>query len=128
MNDLISGVHHVSLKCSSPEEFSAAKEFYGSVLGLRLLREGSAGILFDTGAGMIEIFSNGTERLPQGAIRHFAFLVPSADACIEKVRAAGYAVTSEPRDVEMDSVPPYPLRVAFCIGPMGEEIEFFQER
>ncbi|MEI3049677.1 MAG: hypothetical protein ACLTEU_10860 [Roseburia inulinivorans] len=26
------------------------------------------------------------------------------------------------------SNPPFPIRVAFCIGPVGEEIEFFQER
>lgn len=28
----------------------------------------------------------------------------------------------------MGKYPPFPIRVAFCIGPVGEEIEFFQER
>ncbi len=29
---------------------------------------------------------------------------------------------------EIPSDPPYPIRVAFCHGPSGEEIEFFSER
>lgn len=32
------------------------------------------------------------------------------------------------KDVLMLSEPPFPIRVAFCKGPLGEEIEFFQER
>ena len=43
---------------------------------------------------------------------------------IEKVRAAGRPVTMEPSDKALG--PDYPIRVAFCTGPAGEEIEFFQ--
>lgn len=32
------------------------------------------------------------------------------------------------KDVLMLSEPPFPIRGAFCKGPLGEEIEFFQER
>ena len=64
----------------------------------------------------------------QGAIRHLAFLVKDVDACVEKVRAAGYEITIEPKNIEFASVPPYPARIAFCIGPVGEEVEFFAER
>ena len=84
--------------------------------------------MFDTGDGIIEIFDKGDAALPQGVIRHFAFLVDSADACTETVRKAGYKVTVEPDDRVVSSDPPYPIRVAFCEGPLGEEIEFFEER
>ena len=45
----------------------------------------------------------------------------------EKVRNAGYTVFVEPNDKVIDSVPEYPFRMAFCYGPLGEEIEFFCE-
>ena len=41
---------------------------------------------------------------------------------------AGYEVFMKPCDKEIPSDPPYPIRVAFCHGPLGEEIEFFSER
>ena len=44
---------------------------------------------------------------------------------VEAVRKAGYEITMEPTDNCIPSNPPYPARIAFCIGPVGEEIEFF---
>ena len=125
MGNLIKGIHHVSLKCSSEDEFDKTVEFYRDILGLGMLRSWDTGIMFDTGAGIIEIFSNGEEKLDKGTIRHFALATDDVDACIETVRKAGYAVTVEPKDVIIGSVPPYPARVGFCVGPVGEEIEFF---
>ena len=29
--------------------------------------------------------------------------------------------------IERDSMPPYCARMAFCVGPLGEEIELFAE-
>lgn len=128
---MIKGIHHVCIKCKK-EEIGKVKQFYGEVLGLPIIREwGGAepdGFMFDTGSGLVEVFTDAKEALPQGAIRHFAFAVDDADACIEKVRAAGYPVTVEPKDVVIASNPPFPIRVAFCTGPVGEEIEFFQEK
>ena len=46
---------------------------------------------------------------------------------ISRVKAAGYDVFIEPNDLVMDSSPKYPVRMAFCHGPLGEEIEFFCE-
>ena len=43
-------------------------------------------------------------------------------------KAGGYEVIVEPNDKIMESEPPYPFRMAFCRGPLGEEIEFFCER
>ena len=39
-----------------------------------------------------------------------------------------FIVTVEPKDICIPSNPPYPARIGFCIGPVGEEIEFFQEK
>ena len=47
---------------------------------------------------------------------------------MKAVREAGYLITVEPKDVVIPSQPEFPVRVAFCNGPVGEEIEFFQEK
>lgn len=50
------------------------------------------------------------------------------DGCVKAVREAGYPITVEPKDIVIPSQPEFPVRVAFCNGPTGEEIEFFQEK
>ncbi len=128
---LIKGMHHVALKCEGPEEFEKTVEFYRDVLGLAVERawgEGSgSGIMFRAGESLIEIFANAPERLSQGAVRHFALGTDDADGCAEAARRAGYKVTVEPKEIAIPSEPPFRARIAFCVGPVGEEIEFFQE-
>ena len=128
-NAKITGIHHLALKCQGIDEFNKAVYFYRDILGLPVARswgEGNgSGIMLDTGAGLLEIFANATDKLGMGSIRHFALATQNVDACIEAVRAAGYTVTAEPTDICINSTPPYPARIAFCIGPVGEEIEFF---
>mgnify|MGYP000107456286 FL=1 len=125
---MIKGIHHVSMKCSNQEEYEKTLHFYKDILGLPVKRSWNAGIMLDTGAGLIEIFNDGEEKLDKGVIRHFAFAVDDADRCIDTVRKAGYEVFVEPKDVVIASMPPLPARVAFCYGPLGEEIEFFVEK
>ena len=124
---MIKGIHHVSMKCSNQEEYEKTIHFYKDILGLSVARSWNAGIMLDTGSGLIEIFNDGEEELDKGVIRHFAFAVDDADRCIDTVRKAGYEVFVEPKDVVIVSNPPFPVRVAFCYGPLGEEIEFFEE-
>ena len=57
---MIKGIHHVSMKCNA-EEINKVKEFYISVLGLKIVREWPDGIMIDTGNGYIEIFTNPDE-------------------------------------------------------------------
>ena len=109
MGKLINGIHHVALKCKGVEEFQKTIHFY-------------------TGCGILEIFASAEEDLPQGAIRHFALATDDVDACIAAVREAGYEVTVEPKSMAIQSEPEFPIRIAFCIGPVGEEIEFFHVR
>ena len=131
MGSLICGIHHVALKCDGTAEFEKTQHFYQDVLGLVPVRswgEGeNAGAMLSTGDGLLEIFASG-RKLPQGAIRHFALRTERVDDCVAAVRAAGYPITVEPKDIVIASNPPFPARIAFCTGPVGEEIEFFQER
>ena len=130
MGALISGIHHVALKCSGTAEFEKTLDFYQNTLGLEPVRswgEGeTAAAMLSTGDGLLEIFASG-KPLPQGTIRHFALRTDRVDDCVAAVRKAGYAITAEPKDIVIASDPPFPARIAFCIGPVGEEIEFFQE-
>lgn len=129
---MIKGVHHIALKCMGVEAFEKTVQFYRDVLGLRVVRawgegEGS-GIMLTTGDAMLEIFASGTDLPGQGAIRHFALATDDVDACARAVEAAGYEVFIQPKDIVIASTPEFPARIAFCHGPVGEEIEFFQER
>ncbi len=125
---LIKGLHHISMKCNTEEELNRVKDFYISILGLEIIREWPDGIMIDTGNGYIEIFTNADGEHRLGSIRHFALLTDDVDTIAEKVKAAGYEVFVEPIDKVIDSDPKYPIRMAFCFGPLGEQVEFFCER
>ena len=125
---MIKGLHHISMKCNTEEEIKAVKNFYVDILDLSICREWADGFMLDTGNGCIEIFTNNSGIKELGAIRHFALSTDDVDGAIEKVKAAGYEVFVEPNDTVIHSVPEYPIRMAFCFGPLGEQIEFFKER
>ncbi len=126
----INGIHHFMLKCRGYEQFCRVVSLYRDSLGLKVARAWGEGdnsaIMLDTGAGLIEIFANADDSLPMGVIRHIALATTDTDACVEAARADGCAVRIEPKDIVIPSEPPYPARIAFVIGHLGEEIEFFQ--
>ena len=124
---MIKGIHHISMKCGE-QEFDRVKRFYTDVLGLSVSREWPEGVMLDTGGGAIEIFCTGPGARTTGAIRHVALLADDVDELAARVKEAGYEVFIEPKDTVLASVPLYPIRVAFCVGPLGEEIELFCER
>ena len=125
---MIQGLHHISMKTATDAEYQKVRAFYADLLKLRIIMECDACTLLDTGSGIIEIFRNGTGPASQGVIRHFAFAVGDVDACIEAVRAAGYPIHVEPKDVQIGGDPAFPARVGFCIGPLGEQVEFFCQK
>jgi glyoxylase I family protein len=129
MKPKILGIHHIAIKAEGLAAFERLLQFYHEILGLPVVRrwgEGeSQGVMLDTGAGLLELFANAPDTLSAGALRHMALEVEDTDVCIEAVRAAGYKVTMEPTDIVIASDPPYPARIAFCVGPVGEEVEFF---
>ncbi|MCQ2417860.1 MAG: VOC family protein [Oscillospiraceae bacterium] len=125
---MIQGLHHVSFKTMNDAQYETAKQFYTKILGLRVLKECEVCILMDTGDGIVEIFRDGSEDLPKGTIRHFAFAVDDVDSIVSKVKEAGCTVFVEPKDVCIGGDPLFPARIAFCTGPLGEEIEFFHQK
>ena len=128
---MISGFHHVAMRV---KDFDATVKFYTEILGFKKStawgENDNRAIMLDTGSGdYLEVFAGGSDQLkPEGAFIHLAFRTDNCDEAIEKVRAAGMEITDEPKDVEIDSVPPTPVRIAFFKGPDGEVIEFFQNK
>ena len=134
MARLVNGVHHINLKAVGPEGFEKAVSFYRDVLGMEVVRTWGTperpGAMLNTGNCVMEISGSAEEIKPDGSIPHFALATDDTDACIEAVRAAGYQVAVEPRDFSFAncSTPGYEVRMAFCIGPCNERIEFFCEK
>ena len=124
---MIKGIHHVSIKCIK-EDYEKVRTFYLDILGLKVIREWPDGVMLDAAGDILEIFNNGTDTLPKGVITHLAFLTDDVDELAFRVENAGYDVFIKPCDKEIPSDPPYQIRIAFCHGPLGEEIEFFSER
>lgn len=124
------GFHHVAIRA---HDFEASVKFYTEALGFtKKISWGEnekRAIMLDAGDGnYLEIFANGTnEPKPEGSIIHFALRTNNTDAAIERARAAGAEVTVGPKDLNIPSEPQVtPVRLAFCKGPDGEVIEFFQ--
>ena len=124
------GFHHIAMRV---HDFDASVKFYTEALGFREKISWGEGdgraIMLDTGDGnYLEIFAGGTaDPKPEGAVLHFALRTKDTDAVVEHVRATGAEITVEPKDVDIQSRPQNtPVRLAFCKGPDGEIIEFFQ--
>lgn len=124
---LITGIHHIALNCHTPEKYAEEIRFYSEILGMEIVRTWKTGTMLNTGSGLMEIFNDAEAPLEQGTIRHFALATPNTDACVEAVLAAGYEVFRGPESIVIPSDPGFPARIAFCKGPLGEHIEFFQE-
>lgn len=121
------GFHHVAIRV---RDYDASHRFYSQGLGMRERVSWGEGArraaLLDCGDGnYIELLS-GEARSGEGAMLHVALRTENCDQAIEAARAAGAEVTMEPKDVELSSRPPMKVRIAFCKGPDGETIEFFQ--
>ena len=132
MEKLIKGTHHISIKARGKAAFDETVHFYHEILGMPFIRtwgEGDAsGAMLDTGNSIMELSAAGDDNKQSGSIRHFALATDNVDLVVERVRAAGYPITVEPKDVCIASQPPFPIRIAFCVGPCGEEVEFFCEK
>lgn len=125
------GFHHVAMRV---KDFDASLKFYVEGLGFAVAHTWGEGdkraAMLDTGDdNCLEVFAGGTdEPKPEGAVLHMAFRTTDCDRAIAAARAAGATVTVEPRDVDIPSKPPLPVRIGFCKGPDGEILEFFQNR
>lgn len=131
---MINGIHHVSFKCNKGEQLKKVIALYTEILGMAIVRQWGTdndnpiGVMFDTGNGIIEVFSNAESDLPQGVIRHFALAVTDVDELAERIEKAGYEVFVKPKNIYIPAENPLVARIAFCYGPLGEEIELFCEQ
>ena len=126
----IRGFHHVAMKV---KDFSASTQFYTDVLGLcRGKSWGEAGsrvLMIDAGNGnYVELFEGGAGHAGDGAVTHIAFRTDDTDAVLARVKKSGAEITTDAKNVDIQSDPVFPVRIAFFKGPDGEIIELFQER
>ena len=126
------GFHHVALEV---KDFNKSWDFYRKGLGFTVFKrwgdEGERVVLFDTGRkNYLEIFENPDKNADSeaGAVLHIALETADVDSALDQAKAAGAEVTENPKNVDIPSEPPFPVRIAFCKGPDGELIEFFQIR
>lgn len=124
------GIHHVSLKAEGEAQFLQVLDFYGRVLGCPIRRQWGAGdrrgAMLELGNVLLEVTANAAPGLATGRFAHIAFATDDVPGAAEAVRRAGFPVFLPPTDKNLGGN--YPICVAFCTGPAGEEIEFFQER
>lgn len=129
---MIKGVHHIALRCGDRAEYQKTIAFYHELLGMEIVRSWGTGddlgTMLNNGNSLMEIFSRGKVSGSYGAVHHIALATDDVDGCVEAVRAAGYEITMEPKEIVIASCPEFPARIAFCVGPVGESIEFFCER
>ncbi len=123
------GLHHIAVQVRDWDE---SLRFYCDTLGMEHVMEfGSPErkiLLLDMGDGShMELFQPTPETPGMPAenndpVIHFALTTTDTRAATERVRQAGYEITSEPRDMNIG----IPVTIAFFKGPNGEIIEFFQ--
>lgn len=123
------GFHHVAIRTS---DWATTIGFYTDVLGFRekiAWREApERAIMLDTGDGnYLEVFEDLDFRPdPNGVILHFALRIDDCSSALERARSAGVEIIKESTDLDLGSSPVTPVRIAFCKGPEGAIIEFFQ--
>lgn len=135
------GFHHVGLRVMN---FETSMKFYTEVLGMKILLDCPHPwepdtvdhiCLLDTGDGnCIEIFTGGKQdpvefdQFRAGAYFHLALRSNNVDAVVERARKAGAKILVEPLDVRLEAYNGDVKlgRVAFILGPDGEQVEFFQ--
>ena len=126
---MLNGIHHIALKTDHEKQFREVLHFYREVLGCAPVRAWGEGedscAMLDLGNTLLEVSIRGAAGQGGDRFAHIAFRTDDVDGAVDLVRAAGCPITVEPKNANLGG--DYPIRVAFCIGPAGEEVEFFQE-
>jgi glyoxylase I family protein len=129
------GLHHVAIKV---KDYDAAVRFYAALGFTEKVSwgDGDARACFlDAGEGnYLEIFAGGgtpETRHPWGdgaAVVHFALRVADCDAALLLAEQNGAKVTMPTKSLAIDGLggEHIPIKIAFCQGPGGEVIEFYE--
>ena len=130
-NTLINGLgfHHISIATLKMEE---SLHFYCDVLGMQIAKETMIGerrlVQLNIGDGMLVEISDASADVKGSTpaalpLNHIGFATADLTGAVERVRAAGYPITVEPRRI---SAGPIQANLAFVKGPNNESIEFMQ--
>lgn len=128
---MINGFHHVAMRA---KDFDKSIEFYTDGLGFKEtnrweMKDGKRAVMIDTGNdNYLEIFEGRENEVSEGSYIHLAFTTDDCNKSLEMAKNAGAEITMEPQNIDINSDPVLPVRVAFCKGPDSEIIEFFQIR
>lgn len=126
---LVSGIHHISVHTA---DLDASLRLYRDLLGMTVVNEFGTPerriLLLDSGDGShIELTApaSAPAHTPtaEAPLLHIALRSADVRGAVERVRNAGYAITVEPKDVQLG---PQRAVIAFFTGPSGESIELFQ--
>lgn len=129
-HNLISGFHHIGLKCSNIEKTISMYTALGCREVLRWGEGEDLVVMLDIGdGGRIELFANGSEAYsPKGKWIHFALKTPDVEAAYARALNLGFTSKMPPAILPLASSPvPTSIHIAFVYGPDGEQIEFFKE-
>ena len=129
-NTIIKGCRfsHISITTQRLEE---SIRFYRDLLGMQVVREMQIGerrlVQLDIGDGCLVELSDPapeTKEMPSSPVplNHIGLTMDDITGAVERVRAAGYLITVEPRESSAAKI-----RLAFVKGPNGESIEFMQD-
>ncbi len=132
---MIKGIHHVALRCIDMDNYRETLDFYENVIGMKVRYSWGDGdfaaTMLELNGDVIEIFSTGRASGETGTINHFCFETDDPTESALKVLKAGYSVIVPPSNVRLrlnDSEKEYlSLTYAYCVGPVGEVIEFYKE-
>jgi catechol 2,3-dioxygenase-like lactoylglutathione lyase family enzyme len=99
---MVTALHHVNVTVP-PDLEPAAKEFYGTVLGLKQIPKPptsrQSGAWFQIGANQLHLSVDNEERGPLSS-RHVCFAVSDLGAAETRFRDAGIEIIPDPRPVE----------------------------
>ena len=127
---MITGFHHIGLKCADIEKSIAMYEALGMKEIMRWGEGKKTVVMLDIGdGGRVEMFADGSDEFsPNGKWVHFAVKVTDTVAVYQKALEIGFTPKMEPTVVNLSTKPePTPIHIAFVYGPDGEQVEFFKE-
>lgn len=129
MTLLTKGFHHVAMKVYDLDKSIAFYKAIGAEVKRAWGEGDSRAVMIEVGEDVyLELFAGGPNP-PQAAgfVGHFAFRTDDAASALAAAVSAGAVVTVPLKEVTIPSKPePLPVKLAFCTGPDGEVIEFFQ--
>ena len=132
---VVNGLHHVAMRVA---DFDRSLAFYTALgmttelaWGAKNADGDSRAVMLGCGRGAhLELFAGGAaDAKPEGSWIHVALETADCDAAWARALAAGAKPQSE-KPIEADikgvGTPSARVRIAFCYGPDGEVVEFFQ--